>query len=638
MTAVPLWLVLAALPGWSEITVEPNRAVRAHGYYAPSVASIDRPSERTEDTLVRYDLKALFRSDPEAALVRLEKFARQQPDADLVFALAELSWVEGRRLDRWRRAAAIDRFIDTVAYAYDFLFDPELADPRRAADPRFRQACNLYNGGLERLLRAAQASGQIMPDGTIRIKTHGKELLLPVRLTDSPWSAADVDQLIIASDYQVSGLPTHNYQYGLGVPLIGVHNAEHPGKEGAERFYPPEMAFPLTALLEPSSRLHDPQADIAPPRDCWLHIIDPVRRPTVGPPTASIAVEANFSTPLAYMWSRTDLDRYRWTGLFRPGEAISRANLMLLRPYEPGKIPVVMVHGLISSPLAWIPMLNELLRDPTIQQRYQFLLFMYPTGVPLPIAAALLRDSLQEVERTYNPSGQDPEAARMVLLGHSMGGLLSHMMAVDSGDRLWQINTYRRFQDMIGPAPVLEELRHYLFFDHQPYVRRVVFLATPHRGSDLSRRLVGRVGASLISEPDQISNLLTQLIKDNPNTFDRRFRRLPSSIETLEPDSKILEALIQMPADPRVVTFHSIIGSIRPGGPRESTDGVVPYQSAHIDGVASELVVSSDHSVQMSQDAIREVHRILLEHLGVTPAATRPPLAQTPDLLPALSR
>jgi pimeloyl-ACP methyl ester carboxylesterase len=477
-----------------------------------------------------------------------------------------------------------------------------------------------------------------MPAGSIRLKTHGKEQVLPVELTDSPWKAADVDQLIIASDYLVSGLPTRNYQYGLGVPLIGVHNAEHPGKEGPERFYPPEMAFPLTAFLIPNSRLHDPAADIAPPRDCRLQLVDPVRHPVVGPPTASLSVEADMSTPLAYMWSRTDLDRHRWTGLFRPGEALARAHLMLLRPYEPGKIPVVMVHGLISSPLAWIPMLNELLRDPSIQQRYQFLLFMYPTGVPLPIAAALLRDSLQEVEQTYNPSGRDPEAMRMVLLGHSMGGLLSHMMAVDSGDKLWQINTYRRFQDMVGPPAVLEELRHYMFLEHQPYVRRVVFLATPHRGSDLSRGLVGRVGASLISEPDQIGNLLTQLIKDNPNTFERRFRRLPSSIETLEPDSKILEALLQMPADPSAVTFHSIIGSNRPGGPRESTDGVVPYHSAHLDGVASELVVPSDHSVQKSQDAIREVRRILLEHLGASPIAARPPLAQTPNVRPALSR
>ncbi len=638
MTVVPLLVVVSALVGWSDITVQPNRASHAQGYYAPRVASLDRPSQRTEDTLVRYDLKAMFRSDPEAALLRLEKFARQQPDADMVFALAELSWVEGRRLDRWRRAAAIDRFIDTVAYSYDFLFDPELADPQRASDPRFRLACDLYNGGLERLLRAAQSNGQIMPDGMIRLKTHGKEQVLPVSLTESPWTAANVDQLIIATDFEISGLPTRNYQYGLGVPLIGVDNAQEPGKPGPERFYPPETAFPLTAFLVPNSRLHDPDADIAPPRDCRLQLVDPVRHPIVGPPAASISVEADLSTPLAYMWSRTDLDRYRWTGLFRPGEALSRANLMLLRPYEPGKIPVVMVHGLISSPLAWIPMLNELLRDPTIQQRYQFLLFMYPTGVPLPIAAALLRDSLQEVVRTYNPSGRDPEAGKMVLLGHSMGGLLSHMMAVDSGDRLWQLNTDRRFQDMSGPPKVLAELRNYLFFENQPYVRRVVFLATPHRGSELSRRVVGRLGASLISEPDDISNLLTQLIKDNPDAFKRRFRRLPSSIETLEPDSNILRALLQMPANPEGVAFHSIIGSLRPDNVEKTSDGVVPYLSAHIDGVTSELVVRSDHSVQKSQDAIREVHRILLEHLGPTPVPIRQPIAQTPDLLPAVSR
>src|SRR4029077_13338346 len=124
----------------------------------------------------------------------------------------------------------------------------------------------------------------------------------------------------------------------------------------------------------------------------------------------------DLSTPLAYMWSRTDLDRYRWTGLFHPGEALGRANLMLLRPFEAGEIPVVMVHGLISSPLAWIPMLNELLRDPTIQQRYQFLLFMYPTGVPIPIAAAGLRESLTEAQRMYNPDGRAPAFDRMVLL------------------------------------------------------------------------------------------------------------------------------------------------------------------------------------------------------------------------------
>jgi hypothetical protein len=53
------------------------------------------------------------------------------------------------------------------------------------------------------------------------------------------------------------------------------------------------------------------------------------------------------------------------------------------------KIPVVMVHGLISTPLAWIPMLNE--RGVPRSGYAQFMLYMYPTGVPILIAAAGLR-------------------------------------------------------------------------------------------------------------------------------------------------------------------------------------------------------------------------------------------------------
>jgi pimeloyl-ACP methyl ester carboxylesterase len=352
-------------------------------------------------------------------------------------------------------------------------------------------------------------------------------------------------------------------------------------------------------------------------------LIDPVRQRTVGAPPHVIALEADLTTPLAYMWSHTDLDRYRWTGLLRPEKALERANLLLIRPYEPGKIPVVMVHGLISTPLAWIPMLNELLRDSEIQKRYQFLLYMYPTGVPVPIAAAGLRESLVQAKLMYDPGGRDLAFDRMVLLGHSMGGLLARTMAVSSGDRLWRLYSDRSFDDIIGPRAVLEELRRYFFFEPLPFVDRVVFLATPHRGSDMSRGVAGRVGTHLISDPDHIHKLLYTLVKDNPDAFEsRRFRRLPTSIETLEPNSPILKALESMqPRSPGSVKFHSIIGSLRPTGVDKTTDGVVPYRSAHLEGVTSERVVRSDHGVQKDPEAIREVRRILREHVGIGPYA-----------------
>ena len=114
------------------------------------------------------------------------------------------------------------------------------------------------------------------------------------------------------------------------------------------------------------------------------------------------------------------------------------------------------------------------------------MLYMYPTGVPIPIAAAGLRDSLAQAKMMYDPDGRDPAFDRMVLLGHSMGGMLSHTMAVSSGDQFWRLYSDRPFDEILGPAEVLEELRHYFFFEPLPFVSRVVFLATPHRGSEMS--------------------------------------------------------------------------------------------------------------------------------------------------------
>jgi pimeloyl-ACP methyl ester carboxylesterase len=630
MSLAQLTVLASALVGWSDITIQPSRGDRATTALQRSISGIDRPSERTVETLRRYDLydeyrRYVGREDGNLALLHMEKFAQKRAETEVVYALAELSWIEGKKLDRRRKPQAIDRFLDAAAYAYDYLFDPdpELADGRGQSDPRFRLACEIYNASVERVIRAAQTKGQIQPQNgeVIPFKVHGREQTLRIVLRHSPWGSADVHKILLSSDFEVTGLNRDLYQYGLGVPLIAVRETQaKPGeRSGAERFYPTEMAFPLTAFLKPNSRLRDPNVDLNQARECTLELIDPVQDRTVGPKPNQLALEADFTTPLAYMWSRTDLDHYRWSGLLRPEQALERANLLLIRPYEPHKIPVVMVHGLISSPLAWIPMLNELLRDPVLHDRYQFLLYMYPTGVPIPIAASNLRDALVQSRRLYDPEGREPAFDQMVLLGHSMGGLLSHAMAVSSGDQFWRLYSDRPFDEILGPREVLDELRHYFFFEPVPFVRRVVFLATPHRGSEMSRGVVGRVGANLISEPDHIHRLLQRLNKENPDAFDsRRFRRFPTSIETLEPNSQILVALLSMhPTSPDAVKFNSIIGSLRPSGVDKTTDGVVAYRSAHLDGVP-EKVVRSDHGVQKDPEAIREVRRILREHVGVS--------------------
>lgn len=636
MNAALVGLFVSTLVGWSDITVQPSKGGRALAAWQHSIATLDRPSDRTADTLKRYDLEARYRKDPEGALASLERAARQGQEAELVYALAELSWIEGRRAETRRFSikkgpSALDHYVDTVAYAYDYLLDPELAAGRRTIDPRYRLACDLYNAALDRLLRAAKAQDKLQPGGAIHLKIGTGEHVFRLELEQhSLWKTEDVHELLLASDFEVSGLDTRNRQYGLGVPMIGVRRADQAGgklPKEIDKFYPPEMAFPLTAVLRPNKKLRqDSNPDEV--RHCTIELFDPVQFRVVGSDrdatrakadSDAVGLEADLTTPLAYMWSRTNFSKDRWTGLFRPGSSSSRGGLMLLRPYEPDKIPIVMVHGLASSPLAWIPMLNELLREPRIHDKYQFLLFMYPTGVPVPMAAASLRDSLLETQRLFDTPGTETpqrEFESMVLVGHSMGGLLSHFMAVESGAKLWELSSDKSFDEIVGPPEILAELKRSCFFEPLPFVKRVVFLATPHRGSEYSRRLVGQMVSRQISEPDDVHKLLTQLIKENPDAFNaRKFRHMPTSIETLDPGSEVLAALLAMKPK-EDVAFHSIIGSLSPDGKRHTTDGVVPYSSAHLDGVASEKVVRSDHGVQKDPAAIMEVRRILLEHLG----------------------
>ena len=637
-----LWMAVAASIGFVDLNFQATKSDRAHSALARSLSQFDKPSERTMETLTRQGLNKRYKTDPTRVLASLERTAQgQKDDADLIYALAELNWLEGRRHDQTKlisfdrqRDQVLDRYLDALTYAYDYLFSPALAAGRQPSDPRFRLACDIYNAALERLIRTALVKGRVPMGESIELTLRGQKAKVRLAVDEgSPWPRNEIGEMMFASDYELTGVETQTRQYGVGVPMIALRKKlksdDNPTTAALERFLPTEAAFPLTAFMHPKSRLEQP-LDKKGDEEFVVELIDPIRFRQVGSdPKALLPLEFDLTTPLAYMWSKSeqfrDADREKISNLIKPGDLSKKSGLTLLRPYETGKIPVVMVHGLASSPLTWIPMINELMNDPRVRENYQFLLFAYPTGAHVPIAMSSLREALWQARTQFNTEGAAPDFDQMVLLGHSMGGLLCHSLAVSSGDRFWQLHSDRPFQEILGPPEVLTELRQFLFFEPMPSVRRVVYLATPHRGSDLSRGMIGRVSSSLIEDSDHIQKLLSTLIADNPDAFDRkRFRRLPNSIETLSTNNPVLTALMEMKSGPDV-TFHSIIGANRPGPPADSTDGVVPYRSSHLDGVASEKLVRSDHSVQKSPEAIQEVRRVLIEHLvKLRPAAGTP--------------
>ena len=297
-----------------------------------------------------------------------------------------------------------------------------------------------------------------------------------------------------------------------------------------------------------------------------------------------------------------------------------RAGLSLRTPYARGKFPVVFVHGLWANSSCWDRMIADLRGDQALDERFQFWTFDYATGDPIPYTTLLLRRSWTETRRKLDPDRSDPALDRMILVGHSMGGLLARMMVVASGDRLWQMISPRPPGELRGDQADVAALTQLALLTPQPEVSRVVFIATPHRGSDADSGSLHRLANRLARRTELAVSLHHRLVSGNdPDFFSPYFhRKLPTSVEELQVNGPFLATLNQLPIAP-TVRAHSII-AVRP---HHQTDGLVTVASARLAGVASEKVVTSPHALcPENPDTIAEVRRILQEHQA---SADQPP-------------
>jgi pimeloyl-ACP methyl ester carboxylesterase len=288
--------------------------------------------------------------------------------------------------------------------------------------------------------------------------------------------------------------------------------------------------------------------------------------------------------------------------------------LGMMHPYQPGKIPVVLVHGTMSSPVRWAELFNELDGDPRIRERFQIWFFLYDTGNPILYSAGRLRAALTATVQELDPEGRDPALRRMVVIGHSQGGLLTKFTAIDSGTKFWDRISSKPLEAIEVSPETRALLQQSLFFTPLPFVERVVFVCTPHHGAIMAGQWLGSIAARLVTLP---AGMLSQLAEAATATGDERLvvalRRPPTAIDNMNPRNPALLLLASIPV-PSGIPAHSII-AVKGHGPKEKgDDGVVTYQSAHIDEAVSELVVRWDHSCQGQPQVIEEIRRILLEH------------------------
>jgi pimeloyl-ACP methyl ester carboxylesterase len=328
----------------------------------------------------------------------------------------------------------------------------------------------------------------------------------------------------------------------------------------------------------------------------------------------------------------TSWDRAAATGPrhARPGQGLG--GLELRRPYEHGKVPVVLIHGLWGTPQLWDPLIKDLESDTAIRGAYQFWTFRYASGDSVPYSAHLLRQSLRQARRAFDPDGTDAAFDRMVVVGHSLGGILAKMMAQGSGSRLWQTVGQRPIDAIAGPPDDCRLLRQAFCYEPVPEVRRIVLIATPHRGSPLASGQLRELGTQLCVGPTRFRRAREMLLASNqPDGFTPGFRgELPTSVNELAPGHALLTTLCELGIDPSV-RAHSIIADLRdPPGPG-ATDGIVPYWSSHLDGVASESLIHGLHICLHHPAVIREVRRILGEHAGIALASRTDPSGPARD-------
>jgi pimeloyl-ACP methyl ester carboxylesterase len=585
-------------------------------------------SGRTKQILRVNDLTGDVGHDPNALLEKVQAIIEKDPTPEKVYAFAELAFLEAKKVEHRDPRLALDLYGASAVHAYQYLFDERFRPVRNPYDPGFRGACDLYNGALESALRIVCDETGLLPGQTHTIQTASGSWDINCRLQGGNWRPEDFDRFEFVSDYEIKGLKNHYQTYGLGVPLIAFRRS-YPGEPRAARYYPPGLSFPVTAFLRPVPMGDQDCCDATARHRAVLELYDPLTVVDTRVADLFVPLESDLSTPMARFLSDPAIEQLATAGLLRPEKLLAMRpgrpdpimGLYMMQPYEEGKIPVLFVHGLWSSPITWMEMYNDLTSSTAIRNRYQFWFYLYPTAPPFWDTAADLREDLAEAREVLDPYHREPALDQMVLIGHSMGGLLSRLQTIDSGDDFWRIVSDRPFSEVEADPEVRQRLARSLFFRANPSIRRVITIGTPNRGSELSTDATRWLSAKLIRLPQLLTAGLDVFRHKNRELIrDDRLLNIKNSIDSLAPSSPFFPVMLAGHHAPWV-KYHNIVGLVPKGGLTgylaAGSDGVVSYESAHMDDVQSEIQVPANHSaVHAHPRAVLEVRRILLEHLA----------------------
>ncbi len=493
---------------------------------------------------------------------------------------------------------------------------PEAADV-------FGQAAIEYAVNLDGFLSSAAEFGRHDPDIGIMVGPPQKRFVVPIVGHALAVDSSAIEAVVAAPPSSDKRISRCHLRSGFGLP-VSVRIRRPCGGDG-DSFMPPRQSVAATAVLRFSRPPVKPRAiDAVPgpiardPAPAVLDLVNPVEAGGVNVGCVWQSLAADFTAPLLDMLEAMPpqgVAGFLQSTSVAVAGGSGRPTLQFLEPYQPGKIPVVFIHGLASDEGTWFDMFNELRTRPSFHRCYQPWVLNYPTGSSFLRVSLVMRRQLREAREKLDPDRRDPSLDRMVLVGHSMGGLHAKLQVIRPGDGLWNAVATRPIDSVRVPDEWRRDFVEQFYFEPLPSVRRVVYIATPHGGASLASRAAGRAASMLVRRPPEAEAIHRQIIEANPGLATPEFaRRVPTTIDVLEPSSPFL-AVLRAITPSCGVTTHSIIGDVHESLTSGPGDCIVPVSSARERGVASEVFVPATHTkVHHHPIAVAELSRILEDH------------------------
>lgn len=613
----------------------------------PCIAQL-RPLASAEEWLATSSELQLLRMN--ALPATIGKAAEAGAFARSREASAELAQLPAGVADEDPRTRAA---VATARYAYAYLFATRRTPEQRVFEARQQQVLQYYNRAVEAIAQAAFAASAGKTGVGSTLHVGGLELGTVLHGYDTADIQQEPQALLASDTLGFANLRAVYRRDGFGTGLVAVFprrgaggsNASGPNAGAAAGADDTNAtgAGAAPAAAGESSPAPPAAPDDVPYRDtrylpvtvtlrfdgegldamlasqrAQLDVYNPYRIDSETIAGRQVPLAANYSAAYGVWLARSELARLSLSSLLRPKQARAfKPRVYLNQPYDPNKRVIVLIHGLASSPEAWVNLANELLGDEALRRRYQLWQVFYPTNIDILSNRAAIASALQQTFEHYDPQGDDAASHDAVLVGHSMGGVIGRLLLSDSGDRVLDATLH-------GLEPALAQrvrnepaLRRLTVFQPMPQFGRAVFMASPMRGAMVTDGWPLRMVRKLIRLPLDVLRQTAELVQrydvsaDDLERIGMRKGRPPTGPDDLSPNSRFMRATRDLAIEPGL-PYHVIVGQRDPKlALAQSSDGVVPYPSAHLDGAASEKVVASGHSVQETPQAIAELRRIL---------------------------